>query len=96
MKQVIFNQLVNYLIDNLSLARRLAEHPSPANKPNLLMIYNQSFGAVDILTNVMEYSPDFTKQEVEVVHRHWELFYKPLFEKFIADCEKPLDKFVDV
>ena len=48
----------NHLQNNLNLAWRFSEHPTETAKSTIEMLYNQSFGSVELLVAWLNYQRD--------------------------------------
>ena len=62
--------LVGYIRENIELSKRFAR--APHGRATCKMLLDQSFGAVDFVTNIMEYDKYYSKEEIEEIYKAWE------------------------
>lgn len=73
--------LAGYIKDNIDLSRRFAR--APHGKATCKMLLDQSFGAIDFVTNVMEYDGHYSKEEVQEVYKTWESEWFTLLQYYV-------------
>lgn len=73
-----------YVIDNLNLARRFCGRPG--GKKVCQMLLDQSYGAVDFMTNLMERQQTYTKKDIDQVYTQWEQVWRPHFKAMRDAC----------
>lgn len=81
MKDTIIKQLELYIADGIALAQKSMSSPECENKrENVKMCEDNCFGAIDVVTNIMEYSKEFTKEEIDAVYQRWFNEWLPMFK----------------
>lgn len=73
-----------YVIDNLNLARRFCGRPG--GKKVCQMLLDQSYGAVDFMTNAMGKQQIYTKEDIDQVYAKWEEDWLPHFTAMVNAC----------
>jgi hypothetical protein len=73
--------LTDYIRDNIDLSKRFAH--APHGKATCKMLLDQSYGALDFITNVLEYDEHYSKEQVQEIYKTWEKKWFPLLQNYV-------------